>query len=273
MDGKIRVSDLQGFNYGRSQDDLEAVASSLVDYTEREERFTRNSSLLYPVDDSVTRKGLLHDSVVHLYASESDMRNLCVELCEENIERFIRNCLNGKNSSEELRERARRIEEIGSAKDIMNTEVNGGSFEDYARKVAANYNEIDSADVEKEVNLQSSELTGRADLIVDGNIVEVKTGKRPGRHDLYQTAAYWDMHGDSEADAIVDYPVIGERKVMGREDRGFEIPEPQDLIPEIRSDTEDMKKAIREFRDLVEDDEDIQVAAEEVARKVVEDEI
>lgn len=273
MENKIRVSDLQGFNYGRTQNDLEAVASSLVDYAEREERFASNSSLLYPVNDSVKRKGLLHDAVVHLYASESDLRNLGVEINEDNIERFIRNCLTGKNSSEELRERARRLEEIGDAEDIMNTEVNEGTFGDYAHKVAGNYNEFDSSDVEKEVNLQSSELSGRADLIVDGDIVEVKTGARPRRSDLYQTAAYWDMHGDSEAEAIVDYPIIGERKIMGTEDGDHEIPDPEDMLPEIRSDTGDMKQAIREFRGLVEDDGDVRVSAEEIARKVVEDEL
>lgn len=266
LDGKIRVSDLMGFNYGHNSGDVDAVASSLVDYGPRIDQRQSNSNLLYPVNDMVKARGLVHDAAVDLYDSEQDIESLGVEVDEDVALRHLLNSLYGRNSSKELRNSARRLEESNALEDIDDFDLGDGTVRDYIESVAEEYQSFDTDNIEKEVDTSSRELTGRIDLMADGDIVEVKTGN-PRKSHLYQGATYWMMNDDSEASVILDYPVRGKRVVMG-----WETPSPGSFQNEIREDIVDMKSAINEFKDILEDDE-LQASAEEVARKVVKDEL
>lgn len=217
MDFRVSVSDLAGYHFG----DDKRKNSAIVDYgadiainsTEQ------NSEMLYgKFPEKAAVAGLVHDAAVVLYAKEPGFADLDPD--REDIADLLKGMVSGEKprtaetlSRDVLGERIRGLEREYDIRpsELIEQEVYGKTVEDLLEDVAeyrSNRWREELGNVEAEKWVEDENLRGRADLVVDDELREVKAGT-PSKIDEYQAFVYGDVIGVENV--TVDYPVLGRR--------------------------------------------------------------
>jgi hypothetical protein len=185
-----------------------------------------NSEILFrgfPEEFAV--KGLVHDAAVDLYGREvNDFRALGVEPSASEINDLLERGIRGSGSaSSEMSHRVNQLEKKYDLKpeELLEYEFSSGKtvsnlLEDVAEYRHDNWREDSSefTGAHTERSETGLRLSGRMDVLYTGErdrILEVKMKDGPDRFDEFQAAAYWMMHGDEDAELVLDYPLADER--------------------------------------------------------------
>lgn len=270
FDGNVTVSTARqvftGLELGRDDIIKSAIVNDGLPIRE-DEGFpvSDNSSILFggfPRDAAV--KGVVHDASVNLYSQETEFNTLGQEPSDTEVMEILEGSVEGRRkATSELSGRVNRLERNYGIRpdEITAYEFNSGeTVQDLLRQVSRYRGEVwsDEADqfsgVEAEVPVFDSGMSGRIDLLTtrqDGTdqVRELKLGEETSRYDEFQTSAYWLMHDQEDAEAVIEYPLIDERMVFDPESDVNDF-DPREYAFDVYRSRDRAKSAIENLREL-----------------------
>ena len=186
-----------------------------------------NSTILFgEFPEQFAVKGVVHDAAVNLYQQETDFNELGKNPSVEEVLEILEGSIEGRrNATSELRNRISNLEKkYGiSSDEILEYEFeSGGTVRELVHDIAE-YRESswsgetgEYLSIQPEVPIFDLGMSGRIDALVrsqesSDQIMEFKLSDETSVYDEFQASAYWLMHGDKEAEAVIEYPLIDER--------------------------------------------------------------
>lgn len=265
FEGNISVSMakqvFRGLNSGRT----DIIKQSVVDKglpVMQDEGFNQssNSEVIFgKFPEAFAVKGLVHDVAVNQYARESEFRTLDVDPSADEIKKLMEVSIDGTGTSTpELRHKVSELESRYDLhpSDILEYNFGDTDVSDMIEEVAGYRfdNWKDDTDIfdsiSPEVSLFAKGLSGRVDLDLSNpdQIRELKIKESPSEGDVFQASAYWLM-SEGEPEAVVEYPLTGERLVFDPEadDNDFD---PRDYAFDVYSSRDRAIELINELRGL-----------------------
>lgn len=232
FEGHITVSTakqvFKGLQLGREGIIKSAVASEGLPIREDGDFPVKgNSTILFgEFPEQFAVKGVVHDAAVNLYQQETDFNELGQDPDRQEILEILEGSIEGRrNATSELRNRVNNLEKkYGISPDeILEYEFeSGGTVRELVHDIAeyrdsAWHGETgEYLSIEPEVPVFDLGMSGRIDALVrcqdePDHIMEFKLRDDTSVYDEFQASAYWLMHGDEEAEAVIEYPLIDER--------------------------------------------------------------
>jgi hypothetical protein len=274
FEGNVPVSTarqvFKGRELGRGDFVKQAVVDKGLPIQEAGFPVEDNSEILgwgFPEEAAV--KGLVHDAAVELYSREPDFRSLGTDPSTQEIHGILEGAVDGSGrASPELRSRLNSLEtgyDVAPGQvldyEFDSGKMSGMTVSQVLKQVAEYREEKWRQDTEgyqhvlPEQSLFADGLSGRMDLMYSGaeenpdQIREIKMGEETSKYDEFQAAAYWLMHGDETAEAVVEYPLVDERLEFNPDEDTNDF-DPREYAFDIYRSRDAAKKAIEELRSL-----------------------